>query len=250
MDAASPLACLLIGQPTLRRMLRLGVLAALDQRIALRYAMPAMTRRADRRLHHPPPAARRPVRHPVQRRRHAPSSTTPPAACPGPSTTSPPRPWSPPWPPRKNHRRRAVRPRRRHRDHGRLTTTTPPRTPRPRRHQPAGPSCTRTSSPPVTPHILILNDRAHQGPVGSPCGIASTRWMRPACFGGAAPRSGRGSGWRAAVAGAGAVVAHARQVVQERADRGGVEVGQRARRRGPCRAGRKSVAAARSPGSR
>ena len=43
MDAASPLACLLIGQPTLRRMLRLGVLAALDQRIALRYAMPAMT---------------------------------------------------------------------------------------------------------------------------------------------------------------------------------------------------------------
>ena len=38
MDAASPLACLLIGQPTLRRMLRLGVLAALDQRIALRYA--------------------------------------------------------------------------------------------------------------------------------------------------------------------------------------------------------------------
>jgi type II secretory pathway predicted ATPase ExeA len=43
MDAASPMACLLIGQPTLRRMLRLGVLAALDQRIALRYPMPAMT---------------------------------------------------------------------------------------------------------------------------------------------------------------------------------------------------------------
>ena len=37
MDAASPLACLLIGQPTLRRMLRLGVLAALDQRIALEH---------------------------------------------------------------------------------------------------------------------------------------------------------------------------------------------------------------------
>jgi type II secretory pathway predicted ATPase ExeA len=43
MDAASPMACLLIGQPTLRRMLRLGVLAALDQRIALRYPMPTMT---------------------------------------------------------------------------------------------------------------------------------------------------------------------------------------------------------------
>ena len=43
MDAASPLACLLIGQPTLRRRIKLGILAALDQRIALRYAMPAMT---------------------------------------------------------------------------------------------------------------------------------------------------------------------------------------------------------------
>jgi len=43
MDAASPLSCLLIGQPTLKRMLRLGVLAALDQRIGLRYAMPPMT---------------------------------------------------------------------------------------------------------------------------------------------------------------------------------------------------------------
>jgi len=40
---ASPLACVLIGQPALRRMIRLGVLAALDQRIGLRYAMPAMT---------------------------------------------------------------------------------------------------------------------------------------------------------------------------------------------------------------
>ncbi|MGH4010857.1 MAG: hypothetical protein ACRDTH_22315, partial [Pseudonocardiaceae bacterium] len=36
-------ACLLVGQPTLRRRMKLGVLAALDQRIALRYAMPPMT---------------------------------------------------------------------------------------------------------------------------------------------------------------------------------------------------------------
>jgi len=43
MDAASPPACLLIGQPTPRRLLRPGVLTALDQRIGLRYAMPAMT---------------------------------------------------------------------------------------------------------------------------------------------------------------------------------------------------------------
>ena len=67
MDAASPLACLLIGQPTLRRMLRLGVLAALDQRIGLRYAMPAMTaeQTAGYITHHL--QARRPLRHDFQR---------------------------------------------------------------------------------------------------------------------------------------------------------------------------------------
>ncbi len=44
MDSRSPFACLLIGQPTLRRRMKLGTFAALDQRIALRYAMPGMTR--------------------------------------------------------------------------------------------------------------------------------------------------------------------------------------------------------------
>src|SRR3954452_3474050 len=43
MDSSSLFACLLVGQPTLRRRIKLGVLAALDQRIALRYAMPPMT---------------------------------------------------------------------------------------------------------------------------------------------------------------------------------------------------------------
>ncbi len=43
MDADSPLACLLVGQPTLRLQMRLAVLAALEQRIAVRYAMPPMT---------------------------------------------------------------------------------------------------------------------------------------------------------------------------------------------------------------
>ena len=43
MDSRSPFACLLVGQPTLRRRMKLGVLAALDQRIGLRYAMPPMT---------------------------------------------------------------------------------------------------------------------------------------------------------------------------------------------------------------
>ena len=36
-------ACLLVGQPTLRRTMKLAVLAALEQRTALRYAMPPMT---------------------------------------------------------------------------------------------------------------------------------------------------------------------------------------------------------------
>jgi type II secretory pathway predicted ATPase ExeA len=43
MDSAAVFACLLIGQPTLRRRLKLGQLAALDQRIAVRYHMTGMT---------------------------------------------------------------------------------------------------------------------------------------------------------------------------------------------------------------
>jgi type II secretory pathway predicted ATPase ExeA len=43
MDSHSPFACLLLGQPTLRRRIKLGTFAALNQRIALRYAMNGMT---------------------------------------------------------------------------------------------------------------------------------------------------------------------------------------------------------------
>jgi len=43
MDSHSAFACLLIGQPTLRRRIKLGTFAALEQRIALRFAMPPMT---------------------------------------------------------------------------------------------------------------------------------------------------------------------------------------------------------------
>lgn len=43
MDSHSPFACLLVGQPTLRRRIKLGTFAALDQRIALRYALTGMT---------------------------------------------------------------------------------------------------------------------------------------------------------------------------------------------------------------
>jgi type II secretory pathway predicted ATPase ExeA len=42
MDSASPFACLLVGQPTLRRRIKLGMFAALDQRIALRYTLAPM----------------------------------------------------------------------------------------------------------------------------------------------------------------------------------------------------------------
>ena len=42
MDSRSPGAVLLVGQPTLRRRIKLGAFAALDQRIALRYAMTGM----------------------------------------------------------------------------------------------------------------------------------------------------------------------------------------------------------------
>ena len=43
MDSAAMFACLLVGQPTLRRRLKLGQLAALDQRIAVRYHITGMT---------------------------------------------------------------------------------------------------------------------------------------------------------------------------------------------------------------
>ena len=43
MDSRSPFATLLIGQPTLRRKIKLGILAALDQRIAVRYHLTGMS---------------------------------------------------------------------------------------------------------------------------------------------------------------------------------------------------------------
>jgi type II secretory pathway predicted ATPase ExeA len=42
MDSASPFAGILIGQPTLSRQLRMGMFAALDQRIATRFTIKAM----------------------------------------------------------------------------------------------------------------------------------------------------------------------------------------------------------------
>ena len=42
MDSASPFAGILVGQPTLALQLRMGTFAALDQRIATRYAIKPM----------------------------------------------------------------------------------------------------------------------------------------------------------------------------------------------------------------
>jgi type II secretory pathway predicted ATPase ExeA len=42
MDSVSPFVAILLGQPQVRRRLRLGSVAALDQRVAPRYEIPGM----------------------------------------------------------------------------------------------------------------------------------------------------------------------------------------------------------------
>jgi type II secretory pathway predicted ATPase ExeA len=85
MDSASPFALVLVGQPTLRQRLRLG---ALDQRVALRYALPPMSQpdTADYIAHHVKLAGRSDTLFSTMR---WPASTRRRGACPGRSTTSP-----------------------------------------------------------------------------------------------------------------------------------------------------------------
>src|SRR6478672_13954988 len=52
MDSGSRFAVMLIGQPSLRQRLRLGVLAALEQRIAVRYTIAGGPDTADYIRHH------------------------------------------------------------------------------------------------------------------------------------------------------------------------------------------------------
>jgi type II secretory pathway predicted ATPase ExeA len=88
LDRWSPFACLLIGQPTLRRRMKLGVLAALDQRIGLRYSMPGMT--SDETATTSATTYAWPaVTTPCSPTTPPPRSTNPAAATPAPSTTSP-----------------------------------------------------------------------------------------------------------------------------------------------------------------
>ncbi len=80
LDADSPLAALLVGQPTLRRTMKLAVLAALEQRVALRYTMPPMTSQETTSYitHHLKLAPAAPA--PCSATTPPPSSTPPPAA--------------------------------------------------------------------------------------------------------------------------------------------------------------------------
>ena len=91
LDSGSPLTILLIGQPTLRRRLRVGDMAALDQRVQLRYHIPAPALSPDEpagtsALTCPGQAGPTPCS-PTMR---SASSTATPAACPERSTGSPP----------------------------------------------------------------------------------------------------------------------------------------------------------------
>ena len=128
MDSHSPFACLLVGQPTLRRRIKLGTFAALDQRIALRYTLTGMRRSRNQHLHRPPSRSRRPRRHHVQRRRHRPHPPGQPRATPGRE-----QPCHPGARRRlrrqQEHRRRILRPRRRHRSHERIGPDTTPTKP-------------------------------------------------------------------------------------------------------------------------
>jgi hypothetical protein len=147
------LACLLVGQPTLRRTMKLAVLAALQQRTALRYTMPGMTAAETTSYikHHLGLAGRSDQLFTDDATALIHSTAR---GIPARSTTSPP---SPGRHLRRQQvpRRRSRHPRRHHRD-PRLTTGTMP-TPRgtpptrPRQDPPRrGLSTPPTSAPPVT----------------------------------------------------------------------------------------------------
>ena len=95
MDSRAALTVVLLGQPTLRRRLKLGHFAALDQRITLRYHLDGLgLDETVAYIGQPLPDA--PTRSsPTTRPR---SSTAPPAGSPARSTTSPPPRSSPPTP--------------------------------------------------------------------------------------------------------------------------------------------------------
>ena len=72
MDSSTPFATILVGQPTLRHSVKLGVLAALEQRITVRYQMKGMTPDETAELHPASPRAGRAHRRPFHRGRDHP----------------------------------------------------------------------------------------------------------------------------------------------------------------------------------
>ena len=115
LDSGSPLTILLIGQPTLKRRLRVGDMAALDQRVQLRCAIPAPASPPPKptylRAHLASPGGRTPCSATMP---SAPFTPTP-AACHAPSTARRQR-AARRLHRRQDHRRRIRRPHRYHRD--------------------------------------------------------------------------------------------------------------------------------------
>ncbi len=120
LDSVSACAILLIGQPQLRHNMKLGVLAALDQRIAVRYQMQPMTIGETSDTYATTSASPAEATH-CSAMTPPPSSTTPAAATPEPSTAGHRRPHRHLHQP-QNHRRRNHRPRRRDRDERPMTS--------------------------------------------------------------------------------------------------------------------------------
>ena len=157
MDSTSPFACLLVGQPTLRRRIKLGVLAALDQRIGLRYAMPPMT----------PEETGSYLRHHLALAGRSDTLFSDDAdhADPPDQPRLPPRGQQPRRPSprrrvrrRQGHRRRVLHPRRRRRGHRRMTPH-PAAPSRPPRHpDDQAPSGTSPTGPAHVPDVGTLND--------------------------------------------------------------------------------------------
>ena len=181
MDSGSPFAAALIGQPTLRQRLRLGVLAALDQRITVRYALTGMTAKetSDYITHHVKIAGRsdtlfsddaitlihnasrgypRAVNNLADQRPHRGVR------------------------PQSQHRRRESHPHRHLRDRRRLTLT-PPTTPSPARRRPRQPQAggalpyIRSPAERMTASICKINAGQHRARTGS---LRSSTGARPA----------------------------------------------------------------------
>ena len=169
MDSGAPFAALLIGQPTLRQRLRLGVLAALDQRISVRYALAGMsaTETADYITHHLKIAGRADTLFSADAITliHN-ASRGYPRAINNLAVNA----LTAAFAPRQRHRRRESRPHRNLRDRRRLTRpASPRRAPRhqddqgPVRNQRAGPSHTQIPGNTDDGIICKISDGQHPG---------------------------------------------------------------------------------------